>query len=286
MKILLILSLSLISVLSSPFLGKNLGQAVPSAKQDIIDFTIGFMVSIKLVEKVPDGFPCVTNLEDIRSKISQAIALIRTRDADKVAQGISLIQNTINETLRSCGAAANEGNLYFHNLVKEIINPGFIAKAIGNFKANFFEIFGDFNKGISDLKNNSFFNSGVDFGNVFNLILNGKNNELELYLINEIGLLGSINWPFNNCGSGPLTVSGVTLDSQPAKGTGAGITVQGTANDNFTLEKVQITTLLNGNNLNTQFDPNTNAFTAGAPFSYHFAVSIPSFAPSVNPFFF
>ena len=87
--------------------------------------------------------------------------------------------------------------------------------------------------------------------------------------------------PHSHHSSSDLAVSQVNLDSQPSKGASQGINILGQMGVDVTLKQVQIVTSLNGTPLNTQYDPNTSAFHAGDTVNYRFAVTIPSFAPSV-----
>lgn len=277
MKEFILLFFIVLTVSSRGFL-QELGQSPPpSIKQDLIDFSIGFMVAIKLVEKVPDGFNCVNTLESLQTQVQASIALIRS---GKINEGISSIEAAFNQSFSSCNLAASEGQQYFQNLLKEVANPLFMLKAVKRFKENFSQLFQELSQGLSALRSHEFFNSGVNFGKIFQLIVSGNDEELSNFLINEINILGAINWPFNNCGSGPIVPSGVALDAKPAKGKSDGIAVSGTANAQVDLQKVQITTLLNGNPLNTQYDNFAQSFQSGSQVNYKFSVPIPSFAPS------
>ena len=268
------LSLSLCNFLPKPTLG-----AIPS-KQNVIDFLIGNLIAVHVTDTVPDGFNCVNTITALQADIQTAISLIRN---GSVLEGISLLEKSVNNTLTSCGAAASEGNATFQAFLSKIKDPQFLDLALGRIKDNFFTILQNWQKGVSDLNNQSFFNAGYDFGSIIHLILSGpdaKTNLISL-LIEEIDRLGSVSWPFKNCGGSPLTPATVSLDSSPAKGAAQGITIQGTSNGPVSLKQVQIVTSLNGTPLNTQYDPNTKNYQAGDAFDYRFSVTIPGFAPSV-----
>ena len=271
----------------SSFLPKtNLGAVAFPSQQNLIDFVIGNLIAVKVTDTVPYGFNCVNTITTFQNDIQTALALIRN---GSVSEGIQLLENSLNATLTSCGAAASEGSATFEAFLEKIKDPQFIDLALGRIKDNFFTILQSYQKGVTDLNNQSYFNAGMDFGGIIHLILSGPDTTLNFInlLIEEIDRLGSVNWPFKNCAaSSPLQPSTVSLDSNPSKGAPEAITIQGTASNGVSLKQVQIVTSLNGTPLNTQYDPNTNNYQAGDSFNYKFSITIPSCAPSVISFFF
>lgn len=281
----ILLFICLVGVFSSFLPKKNLGATVPST-QNLIDFVIGNLIALKATEVVPDGFNCVNAIQNLQNATQTAWALIQTREVENIIRAAELVEESLNQTKQVCGAASDEGRAGFSDFLNRIKDPNFLSLAMSNIQNNFFTILGDFNKGIQDLNNQSFFNAGYDFGSIFHLIINNGSELLNLVAM-EIENLGSVNWPFTDCASGSNIVpQAVNLDAQPAKGSPAGINVQGSVNAAVSLKQVRIVTLLNGTPLNTQYDPNTNSYQQGDAFAYRFSVSVPGFAPSVIYFFY
>jgi hypothetical protein len=277
----ILLFICVLGAFSSFLPNKKVGSSVAlPSKQNLIDFVIGNLIALKVTEVVPDGFGCVNTLQNLQNATQQAWALIETKEVENIIRAAELIEDALNQTKQVCGSASDEGRAGFEAFINNIKDPNFISLAMANIRNNFFTILQDFQKGISDLNNQSFFNAGYDFGSIFHLIINNGSELLNL-VTTEINNLGSVNWPFTNCASGsPISPSAVNLDSQPSKGAAEGVNVLGTVNGAVTLKQVQIVTLLNGTPLNTQYDPNTSSYQQGDAFNYRFSITIPGFAPS------
>lgn len=278
-------TLLLLTLSSSPsFLSvKNLG-ASPDF-QPLIDFSIGFLLSIKFIEKVPSGFPCVNQINVFKTQLNESISKISTGQIDQIISGFQELEGAVNATLQICGQTVSEGNAAVSEIVNKLRNTTFVEQGLERVGAHLFEVIDDLKRGAQEFKNQSYFSAGVDFGKVFDLFLNEPAASIAFLRLVEAEvnfLLGSINWPYNDCGNGEaLSVSGVSLDGQPAKGIARAISVVGSANDNTDVKQVRIDTLLNGNLLNTQYDTKfTKTYQAGDDLSYSFSANIPSFAPS------
>lgn len=257
--------------------------ALPSPS-NLKDFVIGYLIALKVTEVVPDGFPCVSSLQNLQNATETAWALIKTRDLENVLEAIRLVVESVNDTKQVCGACVAEGREGFQAFLNEVKDPNFIKLALERLGENFDTVLNDLERGVGDLRNGSYFNAGFDFGSVLHLVLSG-NASFVNFIIDELENLGAVNWPFQNCAAGaPIQPSVLNLDSQPAKGSPEGVNVQGTVNAAVSLKQVQIVTLLNGTPLNTQYDPFAQSFQQGDAFNYRFSISIPGFAPSV--FFF
>ena len=284
----IIFSLLILGAFSSFLPKPTIGEAVAlPSKQNLIDFIIGNLIAVKITESVPDGFGCATTITNLQNATQTALALIRSGSLDNIVEGVELLEQAINDTQRVCGSASEEGQETFQSFLEKIKDPGFITLALGRIKDNFLTILQDFEKASDDLKNQSFFSAGYDLGSIVHLILSGPDSSLVSYISEEITRLGAVNWPFTTCTSdGAIQLSSLTLDAQPSKGNLEGINLVGTSNNAVSLKQVQITTLLNGTPLNTQYDANTKSYQAGDDFSYRFAITIPGFAPSVLFFIF
>lgn len=200
---------------------------------------------------------------------------------NQMVTGFLELEKTINDTVLLCGTMAHEGNVFATDLIAKLKNKTFIEQGIQRLEQNLFTVIEDLTKGVEDFKNASFFNAGMDFGKVLEMFLEGPTSNLVNLIYEELSSLGSINWPFINCGSSdPLVASTLTLDQQPTKGTTRSINMIGTSGAHMENAKVKIETLLNGNLLNTQFDDFSKVFEANDPVNYSFQTAIPSFAPS------
>lgn len=273
----LILCICLVSVFGSFLPNKPLGVSVPSS-QNLLDFIIGNLVAVKVTDTVPSGFPCVTAATNLQNATQEALALLRE---GHVLEAAELFENALNATRVSCGAAASEGQATFENFLAIIRDPNFVTQALGRIRSNFLTILEDFERGVSDLNNQSFFSAGMDFGSIAHIVLSGPDAQLVDFIVEEITKLGAVNWPFTNCAAGsPLQITSFSLSVTPAKGAAEGLVARGTANGAVSLKQVQIVTLLNGTPLNTQYDPNTKSYQQGDSFDYNFSVTIPGFAPS------
>lgn len=278
-------TLLLLTLSSSPsFLSVN--NVATTNFQPLIDFSIGFLLSIKFIEKVPSGFPCVNQITAFKTQLNESISKISSGKIDQIIAGFQELETAVNDTIQICGQTVSEGNAAVSDIVNKLKNQTFVDQGLERIGAHLFEVVDDVKRGAGELKNESYFSAGVDFGKVLDLFLEEPTTSISFLRLvgNEVNfLLGAINWPYTDCGSGELlSVSGISLDGQPAKGVPRAISVTGTANDHAEIKQVRIDTLLNGNLLNTQYDTKfTKTFEAGDDLSYTFSANIPSFAPSV-----
>lgn len=271
-----ILCICLVGVFGS-FLPNKPSFPVPRT-QNLIDFIIGNLVAVHVVDSVPSGFPCVNAITNLQNVTQQTLSLIREGDLVKAAE---LFEPALNDTRNFCGAAANESDATFQNFLDIIKDKTFIFKALNRVRRNFLTIMEDYKKGLIDLYNDNYFNAGVDFGSVVELILTGSDSELADFIVENINNLGSVNWPFTNCAAhSPIVVKSFALATKPAKGAAEGLVAKGSVDSAVNLKQVQIVTLLNGIPLNTQYDKNTKSYQQGDAFDYKFSVTIPGFAPS------
>lgn len=280
-------TLLLLTLSSSPsFLSLN-NVAAPNF-QPLIDFSIGFLLSIKFIEKVPSGFPCVNQINVFKTQVNESISKISSGKIDQIIAGFQELETAVNDTIQICGQTVSEGNAAASEIVNKLKNQTFVEQGLERIATHLFEVADDVKRGIDELKNQSYFSAGVDFGKVLELFLEEPTTSVNFLKVvgHEVSLLlGASNWPFVDCGSASgelLSVTGVTMDGQPAKGVPRAIVASGSANDHAEIKQVRIDTLLNGNLLNTQYDAKfTKTFEAGDNLNYSFSANIPSFAPSV-----
>jgi hypothetical protein len=284
-------TLLLLTLSSSPsFLSvKNVG-ASPNF-QPLIDFSIGFLLSIKFIEKVPSGFSCVNQINTFKVQLNESISKISTGQVDQIIAGFQELQAAVNNTLIICGQTIAEGNAAVSEIVNKLKNKTLVEQGLERIGGHLFEVIDDLKRGAQEFKNQSYFSAGVDIGKVFDLFLEDPTTSINFLRLvgKEVSvLLGYINLPYNDFGNGEaLSINGITLDGQPAKGIARAINVAGSANDHADVKQVKIDTLLNGNLLNSQYDTKfTKTFEAGDDLTYSFSANIPSFAPSVNKIIF
>lgn len=277
----IIFFICLVGVFGSFLPNKPLSSSRPST-QNLIDFIIGGLAGVQVIDSIPSGFPCVTALHDLQNATQVALNLSR---AGRIQEAAEVFERALIAVNQSCSAASSEGALTFQNFLETIRQPNFVSDALMRMTVNLPTIVQEFRNGVADLNNQSFFNAGREFGNIANTILFGSSDSLVSFITEEVKLLGTVNWPFTNCAtSAALKPTAYTLDHAPTKGQTDSLVVKGTANVAVSLSRVQIVTLLNGIPLNTQYDSNTNQYQAGQAFTYSFSVLIPSFAPSVRFF--
>ena len=181
MKFLFFISLIIVSVFSSSFLSvstPNLSKV--STTQDIIDFSIGFLLSIQAIEKIPSGFPCVTQATNFEQSLKNAISKLETLKYSDMVEGFSLLIKTVNDTVLLCGATAHEGNVFFSDIFAKLENSTFIQEGVKRIEDNVFNVLEDLSKGVADFKNHSYFNAGTDFGKIAEIFLVGLNRKENL----------------------------------------------------------------------------------------------------------
>ena len=160
----------------------NLALPTPS---NIKDFLIGNLVSLQVIQSVPDGFACATNLASLKNNTKQAFSLLIS---GHLVDALHLVEQTINQTVGTCEAANAEGKALFENFIRIVLDPEFIPNAVQRVKDNQLTILEDLAEGLEDLNNGSFFNAGVTLGKIPHLILSGPDANLVL-----IGLMASNN---------------------------------------------------------------------------------------------
>jgi uncharacterized protein YejL (UPF0352 family) len=152
--------LSLILVLSSGF----------PTPANLKDFVIGNLVSLQVVQSVPDGFACAQNLATLQNNTKEALDLFL---GGHFVDALHLIEQTINGTISTCEAANREGVLLFENFLNIVSDPNFVSTALGRIRDNQLTLLDDLALGVEYLNNQSFFMAGVTLGKIPHLILSG-----------------------------------------------------------------------------------------------------------------
>lgn len=251
--------------------------------QNTSDFFIGGLVALKVTDSVPNGLPCITAVANLQTAVQTALALIRN---NQLVEAADLLEQAYNATREACGAASVEGQKTFQDFIATITESNFVNEALARIGSNYLTILQNFQKGISNLNNQSFFNAGMEFGKIVQIILSEPNSdELVDFIVKKMTNLGAVNWPFTNCAtSAPLQPSLYTLDPAPAKGITEVTVVRGTVNAAVSLKQVKIVTLLYGVALDTRYDAFTHTYQRGDTFEYRFSAAVPTIAPSVRFF--
>jgi hypothetical protein len=175
---LILLSLTLVFCSGPAFL-PNTPLSLPSLS-NLKDFLIGNLVSLKVIESVPDGFACATNLGSLKNNTKEAIDLFFH---GHLVDALHLLENTINQTLTSCEAANAEGKVLFENFVKIVLDPQFLPTALDRVKNNQLTILEDLAEGFEDLNNGTYFSAGMAFGKIPHLVLSGPDPVLMSFLV-------------------------------------------------------------------------------------------------------
>lgn len=284
MKALIIASFLVVSVFSSSFLGVSTNVTEPKVKDSgsVVQFALGFYLGSNLNVHIPylpncglDALSLVTQLNNTYNAIVDGI---KTQNPNEIGGAIVTLANFLNQTIVYCGDTYLDGAAVIAQLIQDVNNMTFLELAVERIGANLPIVLTDLDNVWNGVfTTGDYFSAGKALGDVVRIFFDIQSAST----VNLLSL-GSVNWPFKNCGgsSDPLTVNAVNLDSQPSKGAAEGIQIVGTLNNPVTLKQVQIVTALNGTPLNTQYDPNTNSYQAGDPLNYRFTVTIPSFAPS------
>jgi len=287
MKAFIIVSFFIVSAFSSSFLSLPNATETTSNVQDSGQFTqfaLGVYLGSNLNYLIPtlpncllDAAQVLTKLNDTYNAILDGIA---TENPNEIGSAIVLLSEFLNDTINSCGDTLLDGSGVVAAFIIDVNNITFLEQAVVRVGQNLPTVLADL-QGVWDgvFKTGDYFGAGKALGDVLRIFFDISAGQQTVNLLT----LGSVNWPFTNCGSSAdLSVSSVNLDSQPSKGAPAAINILGSMGAPVTLKQVQIVTSLNGTPLNTQYDPNTNAYQAGDPVNYRFSVQIPSFAPSVK----
>ena len=177
---LVLLSLSL--VLSLPPL------PTPS---NLKDFLIGNLVSLQVVQSVPDGFSCATNVASLHNNTKTALDLFMH---GHFVDALHMIETTINDTITSCEKANAEGKLLFENFIRIILDPEFVPTAFARIKDNQLTILEDLAEGFEDLNNQSYFTAGIAFGKIPHLVLSGPDG----LSLNFLEIPNNISTPLMN----------------------------------------------------------------------------------------
>jgi hypothetical protein len=172
MKFLLVLLYVSLVFCSNPAFLPNTPLGLPTP-DNLKDFIIGSLVSLKVVQSVPDGFACATNLASIKNNTKQALDLFLE---GHFVDALHLVEQTINQTLTSCEAANKEGKETFENFLRIILDPEFLPTALDRIKNNQLVLLEDMAEGFENLNNGSFFAAGVAFGKMPHLVLSGPDN--------------------------------------------------------------------------------------------------------------
>lgn len=283
MKVILFASLFMVSVLSNSFLSlPNEGE--PKVNGGLVDYAFGLYIGSNLNAHIPSLPQCLLQasgaLTQINNTYNQIVDGLNTQNPNEIGGAIVALAQFLNESIVECGDAYLNGSTVIAALISDLKNITFFELAIERIGQNLPQVIQDIQDSYDALfKTGDYFTAGKTFGDVIRIFFDIQGAQQQLV---NLMALGAVNWPFQNCGSAndDIGVSSVDLDSQPAKGSPAGINIGGSVNKDVKLKQVQIVTLLYGVPLNTQYDANTNAYSSGDPFKYRFAVSIPSYAPS------
>ena len=284
MRAIIIASLFIVSVFSSSFLSVPTETTAVKDSGSVVQFALGLYLGSNLNAHIPtlpncmlDALSVVGQLNDTYNAILDGIA---TENPNEIGSAIVVLSQFLNETINACGDTFLDGSAVVASLIIDVNNMTFLELAVQRVGANLPAV-------LSDLQNvwngvfqtGDYFTAGRSLGDVLRIFFDIQPNAVQTNLL----MLGSVNWAFYNCGgdNDALSVSSVSLDSQPSKGNAESINIVGTLRSAVTLKQVQVTTKLNGTPLNTQYDPNTSSYQAGDPLSYRFSITIPGFAPSV-----
>lgn len=286
MKAIIFATFFIVSVLSSSFLGvtNSTNETQPKDSGSLIQFALGVYLGSNLNAHVPtlpncllDVMNAVTNLKEAYNSIVDGI---KTENPNEIGSAIVVLSQFLNDTINKCGDTYLDGRVVIADLVKDVNNMTFMELAVERIGANLPTVLSDLENVKNVFTSGDYFGAGKSLGDVLRIFFDIQPQQA---VLTNLLSLGSVNWPFTNCGSGSdaISVASVALDSQPSKGSAEGINIVGSLNGDVSLKQVQIVTYLNGTPLNTQYDPNTSSYHAGDSLNYRFSVTIPGFAPSV-----
>jgi hypothetical protein len=173
MKYLIVLLLSTLALSSFlPRQNTKLGLPLPTP-QNLMDFLVGNLVSLQVLEQIPDGFPCVNTLTTLRNNTLQAVALF---NQGHFLDAIHLLESTFTQTFSSCTAANSEALGAFKNFLDIVRAPDFAKLVVYRIANNQAELIDDFAGGVEKLNNQSFFDAGVLWGKMVHTLLSGPVN--------------------------------------------------------------------------------------------------------------
>ena len=178
MKSLLILLLA--TCVFSQFLPKPTLTFYLPTPQNLLDFLVGNLASLQVLETIPDAFPCVNALTSLKNNTDNAIALFKS---GHFLTAIHLLENTFNTTIQSCASANSEAVGTFKNFLDILKDPNFVKLAVERIANNQLELIDDLAGGVEKLNNQSFFEAGVLFGKIPHTILSGPVNFTSINLL-------------------------------------------------------------------------------------------------------
>ena len=165
----LILSLLVSLALSSSFLPTPSKFHTPTP-QNLLDFLVGSLVSLQVLESIPDAFSCVTDLTNLQTNTQTAIDLIRL---GHFVDALHLLEQTFNQTYGSCSLTFHESSSTFENFLSIITDPEFLDLALQRLDENKLLFLEDLALGLEQINNGSYFNAGVTLGKIPHVILSG-----------------------------------------------------------------------------------------------------------------
>ena len=165
----LILSLLVSLALSSSFLPTPPKLHTPTP-QNLLDFLVGSLVSLQVLESIPDAFSCVTDLTNLQNNTQTALDLIKS---GHFVDALHLLEQTFNQTYTSCSATAQESSSTFENFLSIVSDPGFLDLALQRLDENKLVFLENLALGLEQLNNGSYFNAGVTLGKIPHVILSG-----------------------------------------------------------------------------------------------------------------
>ena len=165
----LILSLLVSLALSSSFLPTPSKFHTPTP-QNLLDFLVGSLVSLQVLESIPDAFSCVTDLTNLQNNTQTAIDLIKL---GHFVDALHLLEQTFNQTYGSCSLTFHESSSTFENFLSIITDPEFLDLALQRLDENKLLFLEDLALGLEQINNGSYFNAGVTLGKIPHVILSG-----------------------------------------------------------------------------------------------------------------
>ncbi len=154
--------------------------------QNLLDFLVGNLVSLQVLNNLPDGFPCVTALSSLEKNTDDALELFKNF---QFVEGVHLLENTFNNTIQTCGAANAETVRIFQNFLDLVRQPDFLKLALERLANNQLEIIDDLAGGVEKLNNQSFFEAGVLLGKIPHTLLSGPVDSTSITLLDINDLL-------------------------------------------------------------------------------------------------
>ncbi len=165
--ILLFVTCAFSSFLPKPTLTKSIYLPTP---QNLLDFLVGNLVSLQVIENIPDAFPCVNALSSLQKNSENALKLFKSFH---FVEGIHLLEKKFDKTIKICAAANSETFETFKNFLDVVRKPNFMKLALERLGNNKLEIIDDLAVGIEKLNNQSYFEAGVFLGKIPHTLLSG-----------------------------------------------------------------------------------------------------------------